>query len=114
VVLAADRRGDGVDAIRFARNADHTFVILRALTSRSSSRHQGSSRADRDLLLHGRTPGPFIDKLPLMIHGFAESSRTSCSACVVVITWVLVERSASADAPRNRVTAAGAGTYMRP
>jgi hypothetical protein len=81
-------------AIRFARNADpHRLSILRALTvaivvASISGFVAGliSTCSYVEAL-----PGPFTDRLPVMVQGFAEScTNLVFGGAFVVITWVLV------------------------
>lgn len=81
-------------AIRFARNADpHRLSILRALTvaivvASISGFIAGLIAA---CSFTEALPGPFIDKLPLLVQGFAEScTNLVFGGAFVVITWILV------------------------
>jgi hypothetical protein len=81
-------------AIRFARNADpHRLSILRALTvavvvASISGFIAGLIAA---CSFTETLPGPFLDKLPLLVQGFAEScSNLVFGGAFVVITWILV------------------------
>lgn len=81
-------------AIRFARSADpHRLSILRALTvavvvASITGFIAGliSTCSFTDAL-----PGPFVDHLPVLVRGFAEScTNLVFGGAFVVITWVLV------------------------
>ena len=80
-------------AIRFARNADpHRLSILRALTVAivvaSISGFIGGLIATCSF---AGTPEVLAERLPVLLHGFAEScANLVFGGAFVVITWVLV------------------------
>lgn len=81
-------------AIQFARNADpHRLSILRALTVAIVVASIGGFIAGliKTCSAAGDTADMLADRLPMLIHGFAEScSNLVFGGAFVVITWVLV------------------------
>lgn len=81
-------------AIQFARNADpHRLSILRALTVAIVVASIGGFVAGliKTCSGAGDTPEVFRERLPMMVHGFAEScTNLVFGGAFVVITWVLV------------------------
>jgi hypothetical protein len=81
-------------AIRFARNADpHRLSILRALTVAVVVASISGFIAGliKTCSVAGDTKEVLADRLPLLIHGFAEScTNLVFGGAFVVIAWVLV------------------------
>ena len=81
-------------AIQFARNADpHRLSILRALTVATVVASIGGFIAGliKTCSGAGGTPEELTNRLPMLVHGFAEScTNLVFGGAFVVITWVLV------------------------